>query len=252
MYLTYILTFTGARGGKRSVTHLSKAQLARKRANDREAQRNIRQRTKEHIENLEQKVKELERGGRSSSVERIIRRNEELEAEVEKLRAQVAQTQVGQHSNVHSPTHSSHMPDDLLMPRKTALEWLPEQEQLPHQWSTGNLANHNPSMSSNESPDAPFTMDDQMYSPEAQKFEESDDPQQQYVPTAIPIWNDPMALGDGSQAFAKSNSLAWAPFHPALSQPSRFADLQASGFSDVCSFSKQVYPIHTQQCITCC
>jgi len=40
----------GARGGKRSVAHLSKAQLARKRANDREAQRNIRQRTKEHIE----------------------------------------------------------------------------------------------------------------------------------------------------------------------------------------------------------
>jgi hypothetical protein len=72
---------TGARDGKRSVTQLSKAQLARKRANDREAQRNIRQRTKEHIESLEKKVEELE-----GSMQRVLQRNIKLEAEVGGLR----------------------------------------------------------------------------------------------------------------------------------------------------------------------
>jgi len=211
----------GARGGKRSVTHLSKAQLARKRANDREAQRNIRQRTKEHIENLENKVKEFERGGRSSSVERIIKRNKELEAEVEMLRAQVAQTQPGYQSSAASPRQR--IPEELLAPEKVTLDWMPEQKQ-PHSWSSEALSSHNPLMSSatNETSGAPYTMDDQIFSPpEVAKYEEADESQQQYIPNAIPIWNDPMVFSDGSQT-------------------SRFTDLQPSGFSDVCLFSKQV------------
>jgi hypothetical protein len=44
---------------KKSVSTLSDTQLERKRANDREAQRIIRQRTREHIENLERQVAEL-------------------------------------------------------------------------------------------------------------------------------------------------------------------------------------------------
>src|SRR3954462_1857366 len=47
------------RVGTRSVNTLSDAQLERKRANDREAQRIIRQRTREHIEHLERQVAEL-------------------------------------------------------------------------------------------------------------------------------------------------------------------------------------------------
>ncbi|KAF2859348.1 hypothetical protein K470DRAFT_265345 [Piedraia hortae CBS 480.64] len=56
------------RAGTRSVSTLTPAQLERKRANDREAQRAIRQRTKDHIENLErtnhsqrQRIDQLER-----------------------------------------------------------------------------------------------------------------------------------------------------------------------------------------------
>lgn len=180
---------------------------------------------------MEQKVRELEGGGRSSSVERIIKRNEELEAEVERLRAQVALAQVGhQSSSAASPTHAS--PDGLLIP-VTSLEWLPEQDQ--GQWN--GISSLNPSMSSNDGQDAPYTLDDQIFPPPEthRKYEETDD-QQQYAPTATPIWNDPMSMGDG---YGKA---AWAPFHPALSQPSRFADLQTAGFSEVCAFSKQVSP----------
>lgn len=45
-----------SRAGTRSVTTLSTAQLERKRANDREAQRAIRARTKEHIDQLTQQL----------------------------------------------------------------------------------------------------------------------------------------------------------------------------------------------------
>jgi len=48
-----------SRAGTRSVNTLSAVQLERKRANDREAQRAIRQRTKDHIESLERRINEL-------------------------------------------------------------------------------------------------------------------------------------------------------------------------------------------------
>lgn len=50
---------TASRAGTRSVSTLSPAQLQRKRANDREAQRAIRQRNKEHIDSLERRIEEL-------------------------------------------------------------------------------------------------------------------------------------------------------------------------------------------------
>jgi hypothetical protein len=49
------LVSTSARG----VANLTPEQLAKKRANDRQAQRAIRERTKTHIETLEQRVREL-------------------------------------------------------------------------------------------------------------------------------------------------------------------------------------------------
>lgn len=55
-----------SRAGTRSVSTLSAAQLERKRANDREAQRAIRQRTKEHIERLERKLQEVSHSGEPS------------------------------------------------------------------------------------------------------------------------------------------------------------------------------------------
>lgn len=45
--------------GSRGVANLTPEQLAKKRANDREAQRAIRERTKTQIENLERRIKEL-------------------------------------------------------------------------------------------------------------------------------------------------------------------------------------------------
>ncbi|KAK0733325.1 hypothetical protein B0T26DRAFT_669744 [Lasiosphaeria miniovina] len=75
------------RKGTRSVSTLTPSQLARKRANDREAQRAIRARTKEHIERLEREVEELKgRQSRDETVRGLTKRNKALERELMALR----------------------------------------------------------------------------------------------------------------------------------------------------------------------
>lgn len=77
-----------SRAGTRKVTSLTAEQLERKRANDREAQRTIRQRTKEHIETLERQVAELRAKG--EQFDEVVRRNGLLEEEVRQLKHQLA------------------------------------------------------------------------------------------------------------------------------------------------------------------
>ena len=68
---------------------LSDAQLARKRANDREAQRIIRQRTREHIENLERQVAEL-----GEQLDKALQYSSELETQNGVLQRQFAEMTV--------------------------------------------------------------------------------------------------------------------------------------------------------------
>jgi hypothetical protein len=78
---------TDKSAGTRSVSTLTPAQLARKRANDREAQRAIRARTKEHIERLEAELDELRsERQRDQTVQELLRRNKMLEQELKSLR----------------------------------------------------------------------------------------------------------------------------------------------------------------------
>ncbi|GAP84559.2 putative bzip transcription factor [Rosellinia necatrix] len=77
----------GKRKGTRSVSTLTPSQLARKRANDREAQRAIRARTKEHIENLEKEIDELRsQQSQDQTVRDLLGKNRALEEEVRRLR----------------------------------------------------------------------------------------------------------------------------------------------------------------------
>jgi cell division protein FtsB len=74
--------------GSRSVTSLSQEALNRKRANDREAQRAIRARTKEHIEKLEQEVKELkDKHYGADLVRSLSHENQQLREQIAALRA---------------------------------------------------------------------------------------------------------------------------------------------------------------------
>jgi chromosome segregation ATPase len=71
---------------------LSAEQLARKRANDREAQRSIRQRTKDHIERLENRIRELTEG-QNGNLEEVQKRNAELEGELRELKESLQSTE---------------------------------------------------------------------------------------------------------------------------------------------------------------
>ncbi|CAG9950791.1 unnamed protein product [Clonostachys rosea f. rosea IK726] len=71
----------------RSTSILSPAQLTHKRAKDREAQRAIRARTKEHIERLERELAELtSKQSRDQTIQDLLRRNKALEKELIQLR----------------------------------------------------------------------------------------------------------------------------------------------------------------------
>ncbi|KAH6982509.1 hypothetical protein EDB80DRAFT_757242 [Ilyonectria destructans] len=66
---------------------LTPQQLARKRANDREAQRMMRARTKEHIGWLEREVEELKnKQSQDQTVQGLLHRNKELQDELNRLK----------------------------------------------------------------------------------------------------------------------------------------------------------------------
>ena len=65
----------------RGIASLTPEQLAKKRANDREAQRAIRERTKQQIESLEREIQELKSQQPYRDLQQIIRQKEAVEAE---------------------------------------------------------------------------------------------------------------------------------------------------------------------------
>lgn len=70
----------------RGVANLTPDQLAKKRANDRQAQRAIRERTKTHIEALEQQVRDLSSQKPFLDLQATIQHNERVRAENRELR----------------------------------------------------------------------------------------------------------------------------------------------------------------------
>lgn len=97
--------------GTRSVSTLTPTQLARKRANDREAQRAIRARTKEHIESLEREIEELRsHQDRDKTIQTLLRRNKTLENELRHLRESMgiraANTSEPYHPGMHDILYS--------------------------------------------------------------------------------------------------------------------------------------------------
>jgi hypothetical protein len=102
---------------------LTAAQLERKRANDREAQRAIRQRTKDHIDKLERRIAELSVSqSDNEKLQHALERNAALEQEVFELRqrldnAAAALTLSGVDGMQTSKTVSSLMSGSELLSR---------------------------------------------------------------------------------------------------------------------------------------
>ncbi|KAF2154849.1 hypothetical protein K461DRAFT_266205 [Myriangium duriaei CBS 260.36] len=93
----------GSSVSARGVANLTPEQLAKKRANDRDAQRAIRERTRANIENLERRIKELEGQQPFQELQSVVRSRDAVIAENEELKkrlqsiAALAQFQPGGH-----------------------------------------------------------------------------------------------------------------------------------------------------------
>lgn len=74
----------------RGVNSLTPEQLAKKRANDREAQRAIRERTKAQIEGLERRIEELTSQKPYQELQTAIRQKEQVQAENEGIKKRLA------------------------------------------------------------------------------------------------------------------------------------------------------------------
>lgn len=70
----------------RGVANLTPEQLSKKRANDREAQRAIRERTKSQIETLERKIQELTSQQPYQELQHLLRQKDLVEAENEEIK----------------------------------------------------------------------------------------------------------------------------------------------------------------------
>lgn len=80
----------GSTASSRGVANLTPEQLAKKRANDREAQRAIRERTRNQIEGLEKRIKELESQQPFQELQNVIRTRDAVMAENEDLKRRMA------------------------------------------------------------------------------------------------------------------------------------------------------------------
>jgi hypothetical protein len=74
----------------RGVANLTPEQLERKRANDREAQRAIRERTKLQIDRLNARILELESSQPYNDLQVVIRQKEAVQQENEEIKRQLA------------------------------------------------------------------------------------------------------------------------------------------------------------------
>ncbi|KAK2685880.1 hypothetical protein QWA68_015079 [Fusarium oxysporum] len=104
------------RKGARRTSTLTPSQLARKRAKDREAQRAIRARTKEHIEQLDRELTDLKmRQSRDQTVQELLHRNRALEEELMRLKKNMKvqiTSSLSSAPGLNSPQLS--LPDSLL------------------------------------------------------------------------------------------------------------------------------------------
>jgi thiamine pyrophosphate-dependent acetolactate synthase large subunit-like protein len=74
----------------RGVASLTPEQLAKKRANDREAQRAIRERTKAQIESLERRIQELTSQQPYQELQAALRQKDAIQAENDEIRRRLA------------------------------------------------------------------------------------------------------------------------------------------------------------------
>lgn len=140
--------------GSRGVANLTPDQLAKKRANDREAQRAIRERTRNTIETLETRIKELESQQPFQELQRVVQELDRALQECDDLRrklAQVASVAAGaqqqQQPNLHGTFDviAEYLEPKWLTDEPSELAALTAQQSPLPPFSNNNNSQHPPS-----------------------------------------------------------------------------------------------------------
>ena len=97
------------------MANLTPEQLAKKRANDREAQRAIRERTKNQIEMLEKRIEELTSQQPYQELQNVTRQKEAVEAENAEIKRRLASV-----LNLIQPLLSGHDAGGIALPVERA------------------------------------------------------------------------------------------------------------------------------------
>ncbi|KAH7040541.1 uncharacterized protein B0I36DRAFT_233038 [Microdochium trichocladiopsis] len=113
--------------GSRGVANLTPEQLAKKRANDREAQRAIRERTKNQIETLENRIRELTSQQPYQELQAVIRAKEAVEAENAEIKNRLATIM----SIIRPMMGSQEAEGGYPSPIPTSLQTSPTDKQMP-------------------------------------------------------------------------------------------------------------------------
>lgn len=167
-------------------------------------------------------MKELEQSGRSSSIDRILKRNQDLEIEIERLRAQLTSRMPV--SNV--TRIPSEISEDLLLPQKVELNWIPSTST----WTNGEISNtSNNSYPSSEAPSYTHTSFDDESS------------QCLYPSNSSPMWNDQSVFGTTTTPPLSKPTQAWASYQSSYPPPSQYSSPVPSQNSN---FSDHVVPAH--------
>ncbi|KAJ9637692.1 hypothetical protein H2199_007182 [Coniosporium tulheliwenetii] len=132
----------------RGVANLTPEQLARKRANDREAQRAIRERTKNQIERLNNRIHELESQQPYNELQTVLRQKEAVQAENDDLRQRLAsimsivQPVLGAQGLNAAPTRSSTAPTSSPVAAMADMETTNSQAESPSAASQTSTNRH--------------------------------------------------------------------------------------------------------------
>ncbi|KXJ96985.1 hypothetical protein Micbo1qcDRAFT_229763 [Microdochium bolleyi] len=113
--------------GSRGVANLTPEQLAKKRANDREAQRAIRERTKNQIEALEKRISELTSQQPYQELQAVIRAKEAVEAENAEIKNRLATIM-----SIIRPMMGAQADADYPSPLPTSMQTSPAEKQQTH------------------------------------------------------------------------------------------------------------------------
>lgn len=199
---------TASLSGTRSVSTLTPSQLARKRANDREAQRAIRARTKEHIERLEHELEELRsHQNRDRTLQDLLRRNKALEDELSRLRESMGMSMASSPYSAPAPydEQQQHAPGTIPSPRMSPLAASVDYNPLP------DYGQHYVPMSGSNVDSWAANVPSHIGSSVSSPSSSADDYVSGYIPTSVPTSMMPTSNSLESLDDFRMNNMSMQP-----------------------------------------